>query len=221
MSYATERRNRVTLTLVGCALAASLIGLSACEARVVEGRAVAGPERLECVETSVPLVWLGQGSPDEPRIGIPTPRGWVPTENFPGARTRIPAPKMGMIRNPSMKFGGHVPNALVVVDVFYADPAVYGDVEQFALDDMIDDIERSSEIVKQTPGRVCGHPSVRVDYVIEGLESTALVVASMASDRSVWRVRLNFLSHDPHNTQWLRDTQLMMDALVVDETPAR
>ncbi|UCN12814.1 MULTISPECIES: hypothetical protein [Mycobacterium avium complex (MAC)] len=221
MSDATERRNRVTLTLVGCALAACLIGLSGCEARVVAGRAVAGPERLECVETSVPLVWLGQGSPDEPRIGIPTPPGWVPTEYFPGARTRIPAPKMGMIRNPSLQFGGHVPNALVVVDTFHPDPAVAGDVEQFALDDMIDDIDRSSEIVKQTPGRVCGHPSVRVDYVIEGLESTALIVASMASDRSVWRVRLNFLSHEPHNIQWLRDTQLMMEALVVDETPAR
>lgn len=219
MSYAAERWTRVALTIVGCALAACLIGLS--EARVVAGRAVAGPERLECGETSVPLVWLGQGSPDEPRVGIPRPRGWVPSEYFPGARTRIPPPKMGVILNPSLESGGHVPNVLVAIDVFHPDPAVGGDVEQFALNDMIDDIERSSEIVKQTPGRVCGHPSVRVDYVIEGLESTALVVTSMASDRTVWRVRLNFLSHDPDDVQWLRDTQLMMDALVVDETPAR
>lgn len=75
--------------------------------------------------------------------------------------------------------------------------------------DDVEDIARAdtATIIQQTPGTVCGYPSITVAYTIHGMESMALIVTSSSKDRKAWRVRLNFLSHDPHNRRWIEDTQ--------------
>lgn len=125
------------------------------------------------------------------------------------------------IGNPSLTVGERVPTLLVNIDSFTPDALGPGDPEQRALDELIADFERSSQIIAQSPGLVCGHPSVTVQYVNKDREASARIVATQADDGRVWRVWLNFLSLDPRNPRWIKDIQTMTEGLVVNEIPIR
>lgn len=198
-------------------LLAVTVSASACS-REVSGLAVAGHERLECAHPATPMFNVSLRWPGAPRIAIPTPPGWEPAKAANAPRFDASDMDMVMIRNPSLEVDGHVPNALVIVDNFTLDPSS-ADPEQRVIDEVIGDIQRSGKIVAQSTGTVCGHPSATVQYVIKGLKSSALIVAFTARDARVWRVRLNFLTHDPQNPQWRKDTQTMMNGLILDEIP--
>lgn len=126
-----------------------------------------------------------------------------------------------MISNRSLKVTEHVPNVLVDIQSFPPAALGSGDTEHRVLDELIADLERSSRIIAQSSMLVCGHPSVDVRYVNRGRESSARIVATRADDGRIWRVWLNFLSHDPREPRWIKDTQTMLDGLVVNEIPIR
>lgn len=204
---------RVKTVSMWCLLLVIAIFTSCCS-RVVPGHAHAGQERLACGTTTAPLLTVPRRDASEPRIAVPLPQGWVRTAR--GSWDGFPSV---MIGNPSLASHGKVPNVLVIVDVFAPATRDAGDPEQWPIDDVVADIASVATIVEQTPGLVCGHPSLSVKYRLRGSESTALVVTSSAGDGTVWRVRLNFWSNDPRSSRWLKDTQAIVEGLIVNEIP--
>lgn len=195
--------------------------VSGCQS-AVSGLAVAGPGRLECGRADAPLWTLPTMVRGMPRVAVPVPPGW---SSPPGELYVLPVdPPRGAgltIGNPSLKVAGYVPTLLVNIDSFELNAPGLGDTEQRGLDELIADIAHSSRIIARRSGLVCGHPSVTVQYVNRGREALARIVATRTDDGRVWRVWLNFLSRDPRNPQWVKDTQTMLDGLVVNEMSVR
>lgn len=202
-----------------CLLACVVALVSGC-GPVASGHAVAGTERSECDRVEAPLWSVPVLVKGMPRVAVPMPTGW--STGADKWRVTPAEPPVGaglMISNSSLAVAGHVPSVLVDVYSFPPDAFGSGDAEQRALDELIADIGHSGRIVTQKSRQVCGHPSVDVQYVREGWEASALIVAAQADDGRVWRVWLNFLSRNPRNPQWIKDTQTIRDGLVVKETP--
>lgn len=187
---------------------------------VTSGYAVAGPERSECGRVEAPLWPVPVLVKGMPRVAVPMPTGWSSGADKLSVTPVEPPIGAGlMISNPALTVAGHVPNVLVDVYSFPPDAFSPGDAEQRALDELIADIGRSGRIVTQSSRLVCGHPAAALQYVREGWEASALIVAAQADDGRVWSIWLNFLSRDPRNPQWIKDTQTICDGLVVSQTP--
>lgn len=216
MAVSTARSNLQRILVSGCICVLCVaipLSLSGCS-NILSGSAQPSADWRECGRAKQHLLNLRLRGNGAPNVALPKPAGWLDTwGTFDGQ----PSVTIG---NPTLTFDGHVPNVMLIVDRYDAG-GITGDPQLRALDDDLADVAKAGTIVHQKTGTVCGYPSVWVQYEVRGLQSAALIVAVERGARQVWRLRLNFLSREPDNPQWHKDTQTMIDGIVISKNTAQ
>ncbi|WP_236147720.1 LpqN/LpqT family lipoprotein [Mycolicibacterium sp. CH28] len=157
-----------------------------------------------CAKSAYPLLKLGSRSPAEPALAIPQPPGWESSTEMNSDIIR------GAIASKDLVADGFAPNAVVTLEDLTGKVAT----PQAAIDG-----ERASvtaEPESQTPGSLCGHPSLTITYNSPATETaaatavTTLIVASEEGGK-IYAATVSVQTADPSNTTYINDKQAILD----------
>lgn len=157
-----------------------------------------------CTENSFPLYALKATHPEEPKLEIPQPPGWEPTDLGTNEVVR------GMLGNGELtdveaKFA---PTAAITLE----DLTGKVDSPEKALDAELAAV--GLPMTTETPGTVCGYPSVTASYIADKEKPTTTVstlVVAGEFDGKLYAATVSIQSTQPDNPTYVSDKNAMLE----------
>ena len=194
-----------------CAALVIAISMTGCARPIaVTQRATltAPPPVGDCAPSRYPLVKLAAGQ-NEPSLAIPRPPGWDPVR-FGQSPAQLRLIIMNKeLRDPIAKF---TPIALVTLRQVTA----IVNTPDAALDHELRRFNR--QYLSQTPGKVCGHPSMTVTYRRDEEPHGLITMCVVAGEFNgqMYAATAAMMSTRPDDAKYLADQQAMFNGFVVE-----
>lgn len=191
-----------TLVVAGCSspesgapeTSASKVSSSASSAPSAE--AAAG----ECASSDVPMLDLESQAPDEPGLAVPQPQGWERDTRMDSQVIRA------ALLNQGLRANDFTPNVVVTLE------ELTGKVEtpEQAVAAERDGLVQAGNVIEnETSGTQCGHPSLTVDYTLEGHPVTAMAVAA-EHNQKMWAAIVTIQTTEPDNPTYVEDKKTIL-----------
>lgn len=153
----------------------------------------------KCNDSTVPLVKLGAQVDEEPTLALPQPPGWVFKTELNSQLIRA------VMGDPELEANGFSPEAVVTLEnltdrVSTPQQALYGEITGVTNSPLL-----HAALDTETPGTVCGYPSLTVTYTIvaNGHAATALVVAAQDYSNRIWAATVTIQTTEPANPDYV------------------
>ncbi|WP_235680004.1 LpqN/LpqT family lipoprotein [Mycobacteroides abscessus] len=154
-----------------------------------------------CADSAAPLLRLTPQAANEPHVAIPLPPGWERSEQAGSDLIRA------AILNADLRANDFTPNAVVTLENLTGK----ADTEQQALDAERQALTQAGiTITTDTPGSVCGHPSMTVTYKLEQRPVTMLIAAA-SQGNTVWAATVATQTTEPEDPTYVKDQRIILE----------